>query len=75
MSDQRDFFRDNPPVPEAVPAPIDSGREHFSLYVYDEFGPWPEFIPGYHFGFRQPSRLRGMCSLGEPKTDKPEFRT
>jgi len=46
--------------------PIIPGREHFSLYQADPCGPWPEFIPGFHFDIRQPSRIRGMS---EPPTN------
>jgi hypothetical protein len=42
--------------------PIIEGTEHFSIWVDDAEGPWPEFIPGYHYDIRQPSRLRGLCS-------------
>jgi hypothetical protein len=41
---------------------IIEGTEHFSLYIDNPGGPWPEFIPGYHVDSRQPSRLRGLCS-------------
>lgn len=44
------------------PLPIPFGTEHFSIWVDDPDGPLPEFIPGYHYDFRQPSRLRGLCS-------------
>ena len=43
------------------PQPIVEGSEHFSIWVADDCGDWPEFIPGYHFDFRQPSRLHGLC--------------
>ena len=42
--------------------PIIEGTEHFSLWVDDAEGSWPEFIPGYHYDIRQPSRLRPLCS-------------
>ena len=58
MTDQRDLFPDDAPAALPAPVPIVPGYEHFSVYVDDEFGPWPEFIPGYHFDIRQPSRLR-----------------
>jgi len=47
---------------EREAAPIISGTEHFSLWVDDPLGPWPEFIPSFHYDVRQPSRLRGFCS-------------
>jgi hypothetical protein len=48
--------------------PIIPGHEHFSIWVDSADGPWPEFIPGYHYDIRQTSRLRplldpkGQCS-------------
>jgi hypothetical protein len=42
--------------------PIVEGTEHFSLYVDDDSGHWPEFIPGCHYDIRQPSRLKMLCS-------------
>src|SRR4051812_13536052 len=48
----------------AIPAPwpIIPGTEHFSIWVDDPDGRWPEFIPGHHYDIRQPSRLRPLCS-------------
>lgn len=46
--------------------PIIEGSEHFSIYVESEDGDWPEFIPGYHYDIRQPSRLQPLCK-GQPK--------
>ena len=43
------------------PWPIVAGTEHFSLWIDDPSGPLPEFIPGYHYDVRQPSRLRPLC--------------
>lgn len=51
--------REAPPI--IKPWPIVEGTEHFSIWVEDEAGPWPEFIPGVHYDFRQPSRLHGLC--------------
>ena len=63
MTDQRDLFPDSAPNGcERAPVPIIPGYEHFSLYVDGEFGPWPEFIPGFHYDIRQPSQLRALCS-------------
>jgi hypothetical protein len=43
--------------------PIIEGTEHFSLYIDDADAVWPEFVPGYHYDIRQPSRLRPLlCS-------------
>jgi hypothetical protein len=42
--------------------PIIEGTEHFSLWVDDPDGDWPEFIPGHHYDIRQASRLRGLLS-------------
>ena len=47
--------------PPINPWPIIPGTEHFSIWIDDADGPWPEFIPGYHFDIRQPSRLRPLC--------------
>jgi hypothetical protein len=54
--------------PKAAPLtaqPIIEGTEHFSLYVDDPMGDWPEFIQGYHWDIRQPSRLRGLLCQAE----------
>jgi hypothetical protein len=57
---------DNPVVaPEPVvikPWPIIEGTEHFSVWVDNTNGDWPEFVPGYHYDIRQPSRLRGLLA-------------
>src|SRR5262245_34731791 len=42
--------------------PVVEGTEHFSIWVDDDLGSWPEFIPGHHYDIRQPSRPRGLCS-------------
>jgi hypothetical protein len=42
--------------------PIIEGTDHFNLYVDSADGDWPEFVPGYHYDIRQPSRLRPLCS-------------
>ncbi len=52
------------------PAPIIEGTEHFSLWVDDTLGPWPEFIPGHHYDLRQPSRLRGMLAPPDKGNDQ-----
>jgi hypothetical protein len=41
--------------------PIIEGTEHFSIWVDDPAGEWPEFVPGLHYDLRQPSRLRPLC--------------
>jgi hypothetical protein len=41
--------------------PIIEGSEHFSLWVADPGGAWPEFVPGHHVDLRRPSRLRALC--------------
>src|SRR5262245_47559078 len=42
--------------------PIIPGEHHFSIWVDDADGDWPEFIPGYHYSIRQPSRLQPLCT-------------
>jgi hypothetical protein len=51
-------------APKAAPIArsIIEGHEHYSLYIDDPAGDWPEFIPGYHYDIRQPSRLRPLCT-------------
>jgi hypothetical protein len=51
-------------APEFEPWPIVAGTEHYQVFVDDEDAPWPEFILGYHYDFRQPSRLKTLCSPG-----------
>src|SRR5262245_21141404 len=51
-----------PAIPDFAPWPIVEGNEHFSLWVDDPLGPWPEFIPGFHYDVRQPSRLRALLA-------------
>jgi hypothetical protein len=59
------------------------GGEHFSLWLHDPDSPWPEFIPGYHYDIRQPSRLLPLCSSPgvarvqkrKPKTPLPQTCT
>jgi hypothetical protein len=46
----------------AAPPPIIFGEHHFSIWVDDADGPWEEFIPGYHYDIRQPSRLRTLLA-------------
>ncbi len=48
-------------TPVFTPCPIVEGTEHFSIWQ-EEDAPWIEFIPGYHYDFRQPSRLQPLCS-------------
>ena len=59
---QQELFPDSAPNAEPAAVPIVEGREHFSLWVESADGPWPEFIPGYHYSIRQPTRLRGLCT-------------
>ena len=46
--------------------PIVPGREHFSFWLSEadrDAGKWgQEFVPGFHYDIRQPSRLRPPCS-------------
>lgn len=62
-------------MPYFEPWPIVEGTEHYQVFVPDEDTPWLEFIPGYHFDFRQPSRLRPLLTpndhfpVDEPKTN------
>jgi hypothetical protein len=44
------------------PWPIFEGTAHFSIWVDDSDGDWPEFVPGYHYDVRQPSRLRCLLT-------------
>ena len=74
MTEQPDLFSDNAPDAEPCPPSIVAGYEHCGLYIDDEFGPWPEFIPGYHLDIRQPSRLGGLCSRLEQKTYQPKIQ-
>ena len=53
-------------APIIKPVPIIPGTEHFSIWVSDEAGPWAEFEPGFHYDFRQPSRLHGLCAPPTP---------
>jgi hypothetical protein len=50
--------------------PIIPGHEHFSIWVDSADGPWPEFVPGYHYDIRQPTRLRPLCTP-QPKVSSP----
>jgi hypothetical protein len=50
--------------------PITPGHEHFSIWVDSADGPWPQFIPGYHYDIRQPSRLRPPCTP-QPEMSSP----
>jgi hypothetical protein len=52
------------PFPQTafVPPSVDPGTEHFSLYVTDPDGRWPEFIPGHHVDIRQPSKLQPLLA-------------
>src|SRR5262245_26078204 len=48
-----------------VPWPVVPGKHHFSIWVRHADRSWPEFIPGYHYDIRQPSKSRGLCSLSK----------
>jgi hypothetical protein len=55
------------PAQVVKPWPIVQGTEHFSIWVDDDAGTWPEFIAGYHYDFRQPSRLRPLLASMMPE--------
>lgn len=59
---------------ECPPVPIIEGTEHFNIWLENEDDPWPEFIPGYHYDFRQPSKLKGLCSnSSQPRRHQPLY--
>jgi len=41
------------------PWPIVEGAEHFSIWQHED-DPWDEFVPGFHYDFRQSSRLQPL---------------
>lgn len=60
-----DLDVDDRAVASPAPWPIVEGAEHYQVFVPDEDSPWPEFIPGHHYDFRQPSRLLSLIGRKE----------
>ena len=53
------------------PWTIIPGDEHFNIWIDEEWQQWPEFVPGYHRDFRQPSGLRSLLAP-QTVTQRPE---
>ena len=70
-------------VSRCGPAPVVPGDEHFSIWLKEPGQPaprfikawtneaWPEFVEGFHYDVRQPSRLTGLCGPHKPPNAKP----
>lgn len=60
------------PERAAAAWPIIPGHEHFSLWVDSAEGRLPEFMPGYHYDIRQPSRLQPLLGRINGVADQHE---